>query len=296
MMIRSLATLLCAVFIIAEASAQTPQYFITAPGSSGIGSPFHNDTNYNKSQLIYHPSEFAGAPPGMIVAVYVKPAYIEPFRNGTPSYSNFTIRMKQYQPDTFPTTRPFSFVTGMTTVLQAPTYTFPGPVTVDKWIKIPLQTPFPFSREINLLVEISQGPDTPKNSFGLRSYVSPITNRRLEDKVNATTTMHINLQLPYFGFDLAPTSVGAMGGLSDVRIYPNPGSGRFRISFEAKAAVKEVLVTVRNALGQEVYRQAYRDIGSSFAADLDMEGAAKGVYFVEVSADGATAVKRLAIQ
>ena len=296
MIIRSSIILLIAMVIVVHASAQTPQYFITAPGSSGIGSPFHNDTNYNKSQLIYHPSEFAGAPPGMIVAVYVKPAYIEPFRNGTPSYSNFTIRMKQYQPDTFPNTRPFPFVTGMTTVLQAPTYTFSGPVTVDKWIKIPLQTPFPFSREINLLVEISQGPDTPKNGFGLKSYGSPIAHRRLSDKVNAATTMYIHLSLPYFGFDLAPTSVGATGGLSDVSIYPNPGSGRFRICFEAKASVREVSVSVRNALGQEVYRQAYRDIGSSFAADLDMEGAAKGVYVVEVSADGATAVKRLAIQ
>ena len=81
-----------------------------------------------------------------------------------------------------------------------------------------------------------------------------------------------------------------------LHIYPNPGDGHLSISLDGQHAVSDVTITIRSITGQEVLRQQYRPSTKSFTKMVDISSAAKGVYFVEVVADGARVVKSLLIQ
>ncbi|TVQ77493.1 MAG: T9SS C-terminal target domain-containing protein [Flavobacteriales bacterium] len=64
---------------------------------------------------------------------------------------------------------------------------------------------------------------------------------------------------------------------SQFSLYPNPTSGQFHIVKDGN--MSNTTVTVRNYLGQEIFRQSYT---STNQIDLTLEGRAAGLYFVEI--------------
>jgi hypothetical protein len=78
-------------------------------------------------------------------------------------------------------------------------------------------------------------------------------------------------------------------------IYPNPGGGHLTISLGGPAA-GQVLVVVRAITGQEILRQQYEHTGSQSSKTLDISAAAKGIYFVELVAEGQRIVRSVTVQ
>jgi hypothetical protein len=65
----------------------------------------------------------------------------------------------------------------------------------------------------------------------------------------------------------------------EIKVYPNPNSGRFTVEIIKAKAKAEAEVEVYNALGERVY-QAMVDDGRSV---IDLSGIRRGLYVVAVS-------------
>ena len=106
-----------------------------------------------------------------------------------------------------------------------------------------------------------------------------------------------NFLLLDFGFDVATTGVGTPGNITSFGLFPNPSTdGRFNVSFDAAKAVSETVISVTNATGQLVAQRKYRSKSSSFFEEMSLGTGAKGIYFVEVLADGERIVRKVVVE
>lgn len=176
------------LLLIAICSYAQPQYFSNG-GTSANSFPF-NSTTSNKVQWIYIPTDFPGAPSGLITKVY--------FRSGTAgtnkTFTNLTIKMGY---TTATTTATGNYFTGLTTVLALPSVTIPS-TTVNGWVQFTLATPFFYDNTKNLIVEASQTAFT--SGFTVIQNTAN-GNKRLFGSVTATTGT-AGTGLVNFGFDL----------------------------------------------------------------------------------------------
>jgi hypothetical protein len=92
------------------------------------------------------------------------------------------------------------------------------------------------------------------------------------------------------------TGVGSVEGANQVNIYPNPTTGKFIVKFNSGVQVTDLKVTITNVTGQLVSQDNYKINAHEFSKELDMSDAAKGVYFVEMNADGVKSVRKLVLQ
>jgi hypothetical protein len=92
-----------------------------------------------------------------------------------------------------------------------------------------------------------------------------------------------------------PSNVNELGSLNNVSVYPNPTSGKFTIGFSSVKA-GEVKVRVSTVTGQQLLSEVYNEAAGNHSHELDMSGRAKGVYFVELEADGIKTTSKLLVQ
>lgn len=298
-MMRYLITALLITGCIVTVNAQTPQFRCTfSGGNPNMPYPLnYNPNRLSKVQNIYKSTAFPGAGSGNIINVYVKSGTSN---TGLTNLTNFTIKMGYIFADTFQhAIRPglmnkTVFVTGLDTVLYASSYTFPTPMIAGSWIKIPVQKPFAYnaSPERNLVVEIAQGPDTPKNGFNVYSYNGIL---QAVGKIDSAYGQ-LNGQSMVFGFDFAATGVNELSNITDLQLYPNPSNGRFNIGFDAQKAVSNVSVGITNITGQQVYSGQYHNAGNRFSTRLDLSDMPKGMYFIKLEADGEALNRKLTIE
>jgi hypothetical protein len=87
-------------------------------------------------------------------------------------------------------------------------------------------------------------------------------------------------------YDMKNVGVGSgatTGIFEGLRIAPNPATGgRFNISLNAKQAVKEVSITITDITGRELLSRQFANPGKSFFEEINLSGAAKGMYFVRI--------------
>jgi hypothetical protein len=77
----------------------------------------------------------------------------------------------------------------------------------------------------------------------------------------------------------------------DMSVYPNPSNGLFTVSVTGLS--NNVNMTVQNVQGQVVYS---KDYANSFTEDIDLSGLAKGVYFIKLTSETTSQVKKIVIQ
>ncbi len=286
LLLSSIITIAGSLVLPAIAMAQTPQYYTAYTTSGGtIAHPFKDDTTNNKSQFIYKASDFNSPPAGIIKSVWVKAILVA---SGTPTYYNFTIKMKRFTPDTLCSVLPCTFETGLTTVFYAPVYTFP-PMVVDKWVEIPLQTQFPITPESNLLVEMSQGPALPTNWFQPKCFGASGQHRRTSGKQASANVTNININsIPYFGINLVVnnTGVGSING-QELSVYPVPTTTELNIT----GAPSGSRYTIADITGR---RLTTGIIMSSKPVDVNALNI--GLYVLNINYEGQTASVKFAKQ
>jgi hypothetical protein len=297
-------TLLLAGLSATLINAQTPKYKFTTytgPGSPYGGWFFH--TADNKFQAIYYPPDFASMPAGQVSNVYLRvgKTYNTPH---TITYHNFTIKLGYTADSSFPHYTSWdTFKTGLTTVYTAAATVFTGADTIANWIKIPCTSGnFVFNKTQKMVLEVSHKGETGGTSFPGFDWMSSNNGAPMRRSIGSYTDSvrafnSSTTQIPDLGFDLVTTDVAALSNITSFGLFPNPATdGHFNVSFDAGQAVKTATVTVTNVTGQRVLRQAYSPAGNSFFKEIDMGAAAKGIYFVEVMADGERVVRRVIIQ
>ena len=176
---------------------------------------------------------------------------------------------------------------------------------VGGWIRIPLNlenTSFYFDPSQNLILDMytdSGGINYPYayalllcsiNSSHPGSYYS-LTGRQDSSTVSPLTA-HAD-----FGFDLYPTAVDDITRLTDFTIYPSPAPfGKFTVHFNSKNPINEGTLTVSSITGKEILHEKLGKMAGSFSKTISLPEAAKGIYFVELVADGERIVRKIAIE
>jgi len=71
------------------------------------------------------------------------------------------------------------------------------------------------------------------------------------------------------------------GNMTDLKIYPNPSSGNFALSF-SDVGSRNVKIELYNGLGEIIYsRDHFTSIGIN-TIDIDLTGFASGIYLVKM--------------
>lgn len=184
------------------------------------------------------------------------------------------------------------------TIMDVDSFVVPHSDSIGAWVQIPLGNKvFNFSRTQNFVVEYAF--DSSLNGFTLyNSAPMPVNHWRYI--VGSRSTMIGNaytIKPPDFGFDIIPVGIKDADNIRSFGLFPNPSNGRFVVSFEARKPVKQVSLTASNMLGQVVFRQEYPAGGTtSFFREASLGHVPKGMYAVEVVADGERIVRRLQVE
>lgn len=90
------------------------------------------------------------------------------------------------------------------------------------------------------------------------------------------------------------TGIEEQEGFGDVNVYPNPTSGMFTISV-VNADFKELNISVVNIQGKEVYNFTDKNISSDYNKQIDLEGLAKGIYYIKLNTGDDMKIQKLII-
>ncbi len=102
----------------------------------------------------------------------------------------------------------------------------------------------------------------------------------------------IRMSIPAaIGMPSAPANVEAFG------LFPNPATdSRFVVSLDLRWPARSVLISATDALGLPVYSKEYGYTGKRFFEEVVLEGACKGLYFVQVTIDGEPMLRRVVLE
>ena len=90
--------------------------------------------------------------------------------------------------------------------------------------------------------------------------------------------------------------VGNTGNIQDLVLYPNPTTGRFTIDLSSLKNLSHVDVDITTITGQKVYSRSFGANGTQFTGDIDLSNQAKGIYFVQIKADGEKITRKLVVR
>lgn len=94
----------------------------------------------------------------------------------------------------------------------------------------------------------------------------------------------------------AALKVPGLDLLQEVTLFPNPTDGKFTVMNDAKRSVKHMDVIVTTIAGQQVMSRSFDNVGTRFSETFDLGNQAKGMYFVEIHADGEKVTKKLTLR
>tara|TARA_Y100000589_G_scaffold64406_1_gene55889 strand:- start:636 stop:2726 length:2091 start_codon:yes stop_codon:yes gene_type:complete len=98
-----------------------------------------------------------------------------------------------------------------------------------------------------------------------------------------------------FTLDLATLSVESVSSLPQVSAYPNPADKFVNLSLNIQSD-GEVIISLLNALGQEVYYSNNKYKSGSHSINIDLNGLEAGIYFYKVESENFAKTDRLIVK
>jgi len=82
---------------------------------------------------------------------------------------------------------------------------------------------------------------------------------------------------------LVPTGINLQPSISNLqlKVYPNPNTGEFTLEINL-TETQDILLTITNILGQQVYSEKYRAIKGTYQTKIDLSSYANGIYNVQL--------------
>jgi len=90
--------------------------------------------------------------------------------------------------------------------------------------------------------------------------------------------------------------VGSISNIENLMMYPNPSDGKFKVSFSSQHVIKNLEISITNMTGQQVFAKSYTNSNGEFNTEIDLSGAARGVYFVTFMADGERMIRKMVLR
>lgn len=84
--------------------------------------------------------------------------------------------------------------------------------------------------------------------------------------------------------------------LNNFVIYPNPTAGVFNLAVNGGSKFNEVAINVIDMQGKIVYSASDKNTASGYNKQINLEGLAKGIYYVKLSTELGVKVQKLVIQ
>ncbi len=81
---------------------------------------------------------------------------------------------------------------------------------------------------------------------------------------------------------------------NNLSIYPNPTFKIINVIF-SKENIKQIQISVKSQLGQVIYSVSDSNTGNEYRKTIDLSKENKGIYFVEIIADGKRSVKKIVL-
>lgn len=299
-------------------SAQVPQYrkkvISTSGGSYGCTFNPGIDTSLGrKMQMIYPPKNFTPKTPvGFVKAIYFNIPFVGAALDSVGCAYNLEISLGWTQRDTFRRvdaghkSARDTFLTGGTIIYKGAEFCQNASRRGQGWMRFPVnQNTFFYdtAQGLNLVVTFTFGPPYVKNYFCFADSARGGAQQGMFG-YSDSTTVHYSVSNTYvgvgnsvdFGFDLTPVGVEAGIFSGNFSLFPNPSKGSFHINVDALKALEQVDIAVKNITGQTVYRQQYNPRSSNLSTEINLQNAAKGMYYLEMMADGERLVRRIQVE
>lgn len=290
------------LFLIGETSlAQMPQYQYSYPPSKDYSLVSFSPPCI--SQSLYSYANFPSMPDGYIKNIYVKigrDCTTNIATNGTCKIDGFSAAIGYTTKSTFKINTD-SFITGLTTIYGPDSFIIPCIQKMGDWIKIPVRkNSFYYKQEgAKFVVEFRRrGKMGEGNFISFAQSISTLGESKTllthqDNPYGFTESSNVDL-----GIDLVSAGVDDVGShLASLGLFPNPATeGRFTISMETKQAVRQLSISIRNAIGQTLYTTSYQNPGTRFFKEFDQSKLPSGVYFLELNVDGEKIVRQLVLQ
>ena len=83
--------------------------------------------------------------------------------------------------------------------------------------------------------------------------------------------------------------------VANLDVYPNPSRDIFNVTFTSEVT-QNVIITVVNMLGEEVFVEEFTNVKGSFSQQIDMATQSKGIYSLKISNSALSIYRRIALQ
>lgn len=284
-----------------HASAQTPTYKYSAYDTGGqVGSIVYTKSTQLKwlrMKAYYSPSDFPGMPSGAITAFYVRSGTI-PGSVDTANfhYTSLGIGSTEDTAFTIDTKGYGVFSNDVHDFVDYSHITDTGMQTIGAWRPRFMGLPriFYYDNTKNYAIDFQWHASS---DFSLMTSLSP--NRRM--LVQYPDSLH-----PVFvpalldiGFDVEvePTSVSSPRYIKSFGLFPNPTTnGRFNVSLTLTRTDESVHINVADAMGRLAYSNTFKTMSNRVLQEVNLNNVSKGIYFLKVTADGETVMRRVVLE
>ncbi|MDQ3047046.1 MAG: T9SS type A sorting domain-containing protein [Bacteroidota bacterium] len=83
---------------------------------------------------------------------------------------------------------------------------------------------------------------------------------------------------------------------SELSIYPNPTNNVLNVFYENKSEAGQLTILITNAQGKNIFKESISDFNGSLNKQINLNGYAKGTYFVEVVSSKKRDVTKVVVQ
>ena len=82
--------------------------------------------------------------------------------------------------------------------------------------------------------------------------------------------------------------------ITKVKVYPNPGDGKFSLSFTANTK-GDVVISIADAKGAEVYNKTVENFSGEYSNEINISGEGKGTYYLKITQGDDSITKKILV-
>lgn len=149
-----------------------------------------------------------------------------------------------------------------------------------KWVYMDVDTDAMENGEVQVVIEVQDDEGSIKQKTKI--IMADVGKKEIE-------------QFKSQGLDLEPTENSEESDIDRIVFYPNPGSGKFTLSFKSKSK-KEVSVFIYDLNGREIYSEKVEGFDGEYYREIDISGEQSGTYILKITQGSEVITKKIMLE